>query len=688
MLCQIYKRRLKDEQMNLKFNCKVTVVNNKIQFPDSTVTKVVVCMHDAYTSQVLDVVNGVFKVNFKLKSRDGYALVPMNDTLKFHMYTGTPVSRLAAGWVDLPVLLQTLAGGQVYHSDICCNFTTHTFKMEFSTDSSSHMVEALDVWQQAITVPSCLRNSGDMVEHFQNLSQHVTMSLKSNVKINIENGGVMFSNLCTAHTMEGEATLHTQFQADMALHIQGANLLHNSGLTMLAVASTLQLYGLTCEDALTKLPGFMASACQFAQTSAHLMPYQSDMGLGNELDVMGQAMLVSSEDFKRPFTEPFQYTEGVVGAIFCDDCEGMATEIHHMYSSFKYLWTAYKAEWVAMKSGNAFAQILNRDKLITFMAGFFPSSLFDMSLENKAKIFDLAMNMGKAADCGDVQCSLALISASAQALGDANKAQLAGHCCVVFTDSTNREYPVSILAEGTNCMTVDPNYAVVSVKTPEGIKQVPFSEIVNGVSMDLLRGAKQTDERVMMHLAGLTGNPVPFYKTLFCQGNALMATKTDDVLHYGLDICNLSDEASKVFMPIDMDHLPELVRHCEDRRHEIHAPLITVESLAAALSACSPVTMFESIPVLQGRTFTNCMLAHAARTLDDRNAILKQAQSQAEAFNNSDHINLGYMRVYAAMDSVYTILSVWTDKTDCLKTLLQNSFMCLRDVHVERGVGS
>lgn len=671
--------------MRLNFKCRVAVVNNKTQFPDTTVTRVAVCMHDAYTSQVIDVVGGSFHVDFELEPNGHYSeAVSMNDALKFHFYACMPPSRLAAGWVDLPVLLGKLAGGEVHHDEILCNFTTHRFLLQFSTDDIPCMQAALDKWHNSTTVPSCLRDSAVMVQHFQNICQQVTGSLRTKVVVNPDNGGTMFCNLGTAHTMQGEMTLHSQFQSDMAPDIHDATLLHFSGLTMLAVANTLQLHGLTCEEARTKLPAFMASACQFAQTSAHLMPYQSDVGLDASLDVMGQAKFVLSEDFKRPFTEPFLYTDGVVQPIFTDDCEGMSTEILFVYSSFKFLWTTYGAEWRSLNSSNAFAQIRDRDKLSGFLDRFFPSFLFNMSTENKAKVCDLAMAMGKAAQDGVVDCSLALVTASAQALGDSDSQKLGGHCCVVFTDNTNMDAPMSILAEGTNCMTMDRNSTVLAVKTPTGVKQMPFSDIANQITMFLAKGEDQTDERVCMHLTGLVGQPLPFYKTLFCQNDSLMATSQGESLHYGLDVCRLCDENSKVFMPITLEHIPELVQHCQARKSEIHAPRVSVEKLRAALSACSPVSMFTEIPELKGRTYTNCMLAHSARTLDERRELFMKAQAQAEAFNNSDRINVGFMRVYESMDSVYTVLSAWTDKTDCIKTLVQNSIAHMSQIHQER----
>ena len=61
-----------------------------------------------------------------------------------------------------------------------------------------------------------------------------------------------------------------------------------------------------------------------------------------------------------------------------------------------------------------------------------------------------------------------------------------------------------------------------------------------------------------------------------------------------------------------------------------------------------------------------------------RQQVFARAIVRADTFNSSDSKQVGHMRAYMSMDSVFTVLSVWTDKTSCIKTLMQNSMQHLK----------
>ena len=671
--------------MHLRFQGRAVVFNDKVQFPANTINRVVVCMHDAYTYQVLDVKDGVFEVDFKLVP-DGLHPDPprLIDTLKFHFYTRELPSLVNAGWICMPSMLKSLAADTPYSKTIPCNFTCNKVRLLLTSVDAAASQDALAHWKSAKTEVSCLRRSDAMAQQFQSIAQTVQTNLNSKLNVDPNNGGVMFSNITTAHSMEGQMTLHTQFQSDMTPTAYDASLMHHSGLTMLAVADALQFHGYSCDQARQKLTPFMASVCQFAQRSAHVLPYQADMGLGAELDDKGMSQLELTEHFKRPFFEPFLYTEGVAGPLFCDDCEGSATWIREVHVSFKHLWKSHSDAWLALNPDNQFAQLANKARLGAFLEPFFPQTLFNLSDEHKRDVFALAMQLGKAAHDKTIECNMALITASAMALGDHAKEQLGGHCCIVFIDKSNPDSPTSILAEGTNCMKIDHAKTNLAINTPSGTVNMSFSEVANEVTKALVQASDDREnQRACIHMADLhPGMQVPFYRTLFCQDDTLMATHSEMAKPtFGLDMCRLGEEDSKVHMQVRAQ--PELKEFCKQRKAEIHPPRASAATILKSLGAWSQVEMYKEDPVFAGRTFTNCMLAHSVRDPQQRQKAYEQAKFNAEAFNASAKSQVGHMRVYVSMDSVFTVLSVWTDKTDCIKTLIQNSMEHLR----HQGIG-
>ena len=660
--------------MRLKFQGRAVVFNDKVQFPADTINRVVVCMHDTYTYQTLDVKGGIFNVDFELKP-DGLHPNPSRlvDTLKFHFYTSDLPNLVTAGWVCLPSMLKAHAQEQEFTKVIQCNFTCNKVSLLLTHSDASK--ETLESWKDSRTRPSCLRHSDSAAQIFQSIATNVQNSLHAKLCIDPNNGGSMFSNIATAHSMEGQMTLHTQFQDDMTPASYDSSLMHNTGLTMLAVADALQFHGYTCEVAAQKLAPFLASVCQFAQRSAHVLPYQADMGLATELDDKGRSKLELTEHFKRPFFEPFLFTEGVAGPLFCDDCEGFATWIREVHVSFKFLWEDHSDQWLSLNSGNQFAQMASVAK---FLEPFFPTSLFSMDHGDKCKIFSLAMLLGKAVHENVIECNMAMITASAQALGDHAKEELGGHCCIVFVDNAIPDKPVSILAEGTNCMDVDRGHNSLAIDTPTGTVHIPFSEVANQVTRSLL-DSDRADERACIHLADLQpGTAIPFYRTMFCQNNTLMATHSENRATFGLDICRLQDEDNKVIMPVPDTLYSEVLGHCQARKAEIHPPRTNADTISLSLRAWSPIKMFSVDPVFDGRTFTNCMVSHSVRNPSMRQQVFARAIVRADTFNSSDSKQVGHMRAYMSMDSVFTVLSVWTDKTSCIKTLMQNSMQHLK----------
>jgi hypothetical protein len=173
-----------------------------------------------------------------------------------------------------------------------------------------------------------------------------------------------------------------------------------------------------------------------------------------------------------------------------------------------------------------------------------------------------------------------------------------------------------------------------------------------------------------------------FYKTAFCQNGVLLATPMgpqNNNLSYGVNMVDISNYDKKVLMPIDASMLDSAVkaegahatlqRYCKLRRDEIHPPLVPLERVIEATMAWSPMEMFKTPDAQKGRPVKVCLASTSERDPLKRADLFKLAQQRADEWNdNTRDKSIGHFRVVMAFDSVYKIVSFYTDDM----TVLQN----------------
>lgn len=662
--------------MRLKFTVQATAystsaltskINGMRQFPASVINRVIVCNRDGCSHQhITNVKDGKFDVDFDLvPESQGAALC---DTLKFHFYTGNSIPIVvAAGGVSMDSIIKLMAHSPLKPQTFQCNFGpvyVHAVFLPPPEPITTQIPYQLE--------KSTLANTQMAMGIASQVSTELSNLIANTLDIKTTCGAPMFCSLLTAHNMQDEATTHAHFQSDVTPTYADSERFYVSGLTMTALAETLHTMCLTADQVLAMDPSsdnfsmFVSSACQSYMRSAHICPYVSDKVLSPDLDCAGQIKHMLSESFKLPLREPFMVDENVSGFLNADDCEGHATFMLYLFKSFQHLHEKYKDN----RSANHIA---------------FPAHLFDMTSEEKLKLWDIAMKIGEMAVQQKLRCDITLISAGSAALGDGGD-QIGGHATCVLVNASNPEQPKDFLMEGTNSMTWDDDQrSIMLIK--EGLVpiSVPLVQVANMLTDNiskLLGEAPEPDTRKLTHLNTQLENK--FYKTAFCQYGVLLATKggSDDKLFYGINMDHISDYTKKVLMPISNELINKVTKnnnaskiltsHYEARKSEIHPPPAHIEKIAKALKQWSPVNAYADAEALRGRQYKVCVAMRSCRSPSERLVIYNATREKLEEWNKK-YCDIGYCSAYTAFDTVFTRLCMWTDNLPKLQESLSKA---------------
>ena len=657
--------------MRITFSAVATAFSPKTQFPPSLIKNVVVCNNDHHTYQHIEnIKDGLFTVDFELTPTVDDPV--FSDELKFHFFTGDVPAVVAAGGVPMECIQKTMSD-PAHKADYMFsgNFNKTTVHLMFKACESPVHITLPKM------TPSLLKATEATAQLFTVMAKGVALVLGKTIEIDPRLGAPMFCNLLTAHNMQNQMTTHMHFQSDVEPTKHDSARFYNSGLTMTALAEALQAQCITAEQA-TNLPVhsdtftlFCSAVCQSFTRSAHLCPYWSDMILDDSLDSAGQVKLELGESFKLPLREPFFANKKFANFINADDCEGQATFMLHIFRSFQRLEETYGEE-------------NKRDQ--GFLSQFFPAHQFNMTHEHKTKMFDLALKLGAAIRKGEIRCDIVLLAAGAAALGDETGKGIGGHATCVLVNCSNPDKPVDVLMEGTNSIIADNDKRTLSFCTPNGPMNMSMVQVANLLTKEIAgKDFSQVDSRRLIHINKETSTQ--FYKTAFCQNGTLLATaKENSQLSYGINMQSIADYNLKVLMPVAPSLLDTLVRkkcateflsqYCEARRIELHPPMVPTGKIIEATMAWSPMQAYVQPQELMGREYKVCITTTSYRDPTLRNAALYRALALAEEWNgNPKQQQIGHLAAYQAMDTVYTKLCLWTDKTTQLEQALGHA-MC------------
>jgi len=661
--------------MRLKFTVQATAfsssalsskLNGMRQFPANVINRVIVCNRDGCSYlHVTEITDGKFDVDFNLiPEKQGVTLC---DTLKFHFYTGNSIPIVvAAGGVPIKDIVKVMAQSTIPPATFLCNFAPVGVHVKFLPPTEPihtelpHMDKStLYRTQEAMTIASTV-------------STQLSSILTNTLDINTTVGAPMFCSLITAHNMMDEATTHAHFQSDVEPTHSDSKRFYKTGLTMTALAEALHAKCLTADEVLAMdaqcddFSNYVSTACQSYMRSAHITPYVSDKVLSPDLDAAGQIKHMLSESFKLVFREPFIANDRLAGFLNADDCEGQATFMLYLFRSFQHLHEKYKD---------------NRD---AYQVAF-PEGMFDMSQEEKMKLWDVAMKIGAMASEGKLRCDIALISAGSAALGDGGS-QIGGHATCVLVNASEPDKPRDFLMEGTNSMAWDDdNRSIMLIKeglVPINIPLVQVANLLTNNISSLFGEVPQPDARRLIHMNKSLEQK--FYKTAFCQNGLLLATKAGltSKLDYGINMDHISDYDRKVMMPISAELINKLTKnpkassvlseHYSARRSEIHPPRAQVNNVLKALKPWSAVTAFKGIEELKGRQFKVCLTMRSIRDPEERAETYATTRAKLEEWNKK-YSDIGHCTSYIAFDTVFTRLCMWTDNLPALQKSLSSA---------------
>jgi len=610
--------------------------------------------------------NGKADVDFELKAEKPN--VKLTDTLKFHFYNGNDIPVVAAaGYIPLSSIKTLMEGEKIPPFSWRCNFSS-VMVMVNLTPPDSKMTIDLSECQK-----SCLHKS-DMAQHlFSVSSQGVSNILSKKLNVKAENGSPMFLNLMTAHNMENQVTTHMHYQTDVEPTKRDSKRFFKSGLTMTALCEALHATSQTVGKVMSldttqkQFTHFVTMVCQSYMRSAHVCPYEFDKVIDSSLTSSGKVQRVVSESFKLPFREPFFGGSSQANFLNADDCEGQATFMLYLFKSFQHMYEKYGAK----------SQKYHK---------VFPSHLFKMSDKDKLKLWDLGMKIGKLASVGTLRCDIILIAAGSAALGDGGN-QLGGHATCVMVNSSNPNEPFDILMEGTNSMTWDDDTRTITLQLPTELKTMSLVDVANLLTTQIagLQGdIDKNDSRCLIHLNKVLEGR--FYKTAFCQNGSLLATNCMyGKMEYGVDMTNISNYDQKILMPVSPklintlsqndDAHDFLMRHCAERRFEIHPPPVSTHCILDATKPWTPLGLFEEPCELKGREYKVCLTMTSVRDPAQR-LELKEGIDRYLANWNKKYNQIGFCSTYVAFDTVFTKLCFWTDNLDALQRTLTSA---LRD---------
>ena len=655
--------------MQIKLSARATVFSEKEQFPHSTVRCVVVSNSDNCTYQRIDdVKKGRFNVDFNLHTLKAGDC--MTDTLKFHIFTDDLLVLVASGHVPMQAIAQAMSDP--------------TFKGHFVLESNFKAVGVHVQLDPCVTPmfvalppmkPSVLKDSKTCATLFNAFAGTVRGVLNQTTEINPQKGANMFANLLTAHNFQGELTTHVHFQHDIEPTMEDSSLFFLSGLTLLAAAEALHVQGVEAEEVLEWEVGsrqfteYCAMAIQAFQRSAHLCPYLSDFNVKPELDAMGRVQMDVGESFRLPFREPYHGSAKKALYVHADDCDGFATFMVCLKESFVHL---YDDHTCATAPSNQTGR------------RYFPPHLFNMTNNEQDTLLAVGLKMGKAFKDRHLRCDVTLLSAGSAAFGE-GEGTMGGHATCMLSNWANLNEPFDIMMEGTNSILADSDASTVMIQTAEGLKCIPLMDIANNLTAQINGPIDRANNRVLQHV-NLKMHSV-FYRTAFCQNGVLLATPMgagNNNLSYGVNMADMSDYDKKILMPVDAAMLDNAVKekgaddmlrsYCRARRDEIHPPRVSQERVDEALGAWSPMVLFKRPAVIGNRPFKVCLSSTSERDPEQRQILFQAAQEIATAWNNHPRDkNIGHFRVVMAFDSVYKILSLYTDDMTTIQKALSGS---------------
>jgi hypothetical protein len=609
--------------------------------------------------------DGVLSVDFVMKS-----LLPEvrpTDRVKFHFYFRDHADQMfkpvCAGHMPLLDLADHVGNGGVVV--IKSNFTSNevTMQMQPNPESSRDMhLDLLKLHKAQGLARSVLSDSEKVLASCKSLDQYVSAGLDNHTVVTSDNGGHMFASVFTAHMMQDECTLYPLYHLDfdephhvppfLATYMLAQTLHHNA--QTIEQVKALPLKGLT---------DFIASYAQAPMRSANAVPYTSDLTLNEDPKEFFMRQTMLSEVFKRPYSHPHAVLQGR-GTLQTDDCEGLAVTLQNLTSHLGYMYDTHLETFRQTDAYLPYNALMTR---------YFPSDLFtNMSSQYRIKLMDLAFFLGEHVSAKRIQCKVTLVTANGAALNGAGGTEIQAHACASMVCTVPNAHHV-VMMEGTSCATDDQDSRRIKV----GGKYITLADIANSLTntapFNQYTGPG-FKTKMAMHLTHSHGS---FYRTAFCQNESMLGSQIGQGrLTYGVDMEYLADESIKVYMPVMGKDLAageyeRLKKYVQDRRAEIHPPLVDHDELRASLK-WHPIGPFRGCKELQkDRPYTTC-LVHVLT--DERNPVddlLARMNAEAAQFNaDPEFKKIGVMRAFPSMDGVSKVFHLYTDDPDSLLAVL------------------
>jgi|GEM_PF-6817499 len=653
--------------MHLKFAVSAQVFNSSTKklLNENVLNRVIVCNKEGCTyAHITKIEKGNFEVDFDLRPLK--ADTTLSSTLKFHFYTGNKIPIVvAAGGVKMDSIIGLTQGSPMISEQFSCNFSPVMVSVHFHPPAVAIVHGELPTFEN-----SCLKNTAIHGQLTQLTNAGVSNILRSKLDLKQNIGAPMFTNLTTAHNFDSELTSHINYQEDVQPNKVNGKLFYKSGLTMTALAETMNNLCLHVSDVLQmensdpKFTNVIANVCQSFMRSAHACPYVSDKVLSPELDNSGALKHLLSESFKLPLHEP--YLEDAT-YLCADDCEGQAAFMLHLFHSFGFLYEKHN-----VKSG-----------LYKHYEVAMPQHMFKMNDEEKSQMWKLAMKIGSCVSNKSIKCHVALVCAGGASLGD-NSSDVGGHATCLLENTVASPH-VQIM-EGTNSMLWDDDMREIDLGNELVPMKMSLVQIANMLTMNLSKimgcGAQEhPDYRKLIHLN--SKNEDQFYKTVYLQNGVLLASHSQDPIrpNYGITMKNICNTNVKILMPVTGNLINSLSKsveaytfckeHREKRRDEIHPPLASKEKIMSIVSHWTPISSFKELPILSGKNYKLCMAMKSIRDPEEREAFANEMNEKIMDWNHK-YADLGVCTQYVAMDTVFTRLHLWIDDMDKLKTTLQS----------------
>lgn len=650
--------------IRIRFDAQLHTRSQKGDFPPDTIAEVFVTNRDGCTYQRAPVTSkGLLSVDFVMEpTRPG---VKLTDRVKFHFYFRDnvdgmlkPVCASHMPLVDLADKVK--AGGQ---HDTGSNFNTNSVRMTFapSDEHSRGMhLDLLKLYNTNAITKSVLMDTEKHLGSIKKLDESIRKGLDAHTLITPDNGGHMFSTVFTAHMMENEATLYTLYHLDFN---EPENV--PPWLCTYLLAETLNHNAVTIEQVkampLQRLTEFIASYAQAPMRSASAVPYTPDSTLNEDPNLYNSARqrTMLSEIFKRPYSHPHAVLEGR-GTLQTDDCEGLVVTLQNLTNHLGYAFETHLEDFKQTDTYLPYNNLMKR---------YFPKDLFSgMTSQYQNKLMDLLLFLGEHVSKRTIECKVTLVSANGASMGDdgRQKHEIQAHACASMV-CNHPNAPYAVMMEGTACTCDDQDPRRVKI----GTVSLTLADVANSLSNQepfnrFMEGPYKT--KVAFHLTHSHGS---FYRTAFCQNDCILGSQIGQgKLTYGVDMEYLADESIKIYMPVKGKALQEgeldrLKLYIQNRRAEIHPPLVDHDELRASLK-WAPIAPFRGCKELQaGRQYTTCLVHVLADSSNTVESLLARTTAEAEAFNaNPDSAKLGVMRAFASMDGVSKVFHMYTDDTD------------------------